>query len=90
MNSPFLINYDKANLYSDIGEFCVNIIDNMNKGLLKKKYTNILWFLTETLDIIEEYDYYYPEFNLLTDNQYQNLINAIQQILNKEYYGYNR
>lgn len=90
MISPFLLNYDKSNLFNDISEYISNMITNVNNDLLKKKYNNISWFLVESINLISQYDYYYPDMNLLEDNEYQNIINAIQKILNKEYYGFNK
>jgi len=91
MTSPFLINYDKTNLTNDISSFVLKQYNNIQDGDWKRKQFNYqMWFLSEGLDLLLEYDFYNKDMNLLEDNNYQNILNTITKIINKEYYGFNK
>lgn len=90
MISPFLIDLNKITLTNDISLFVSDIEKNIQNGNVKKKNSNISWILINSLDILLTYDVDYKSINILEDNEYQNILNAIIKILNKDYYGFTK
>ena len=86
---PFIHNYNKSNLTYDVSEYIEKLIKNIRQGILYKKYSYQMWFLTNVMRLFVNYDVCYEKFNLLSDEEYQNILNATKQILNKHYYEYN-
>ncbi len=88
MISIFLNNLDKLNLYDDISQFILNLETIINNADLQKRYTNIIWFLTNSLELLTQYDMDYPNMNLLEDDSYQDILDNIKKLINKQYYGF--
>jgi len=90
MISLFLNNLDKLNLYNDISQFILNLETIINSGDIQKQYTNIIWFLINSLEIITQYDMDYEDINLLNEDSYQNILDSIKKLINKQYYGFTK
>ena len=88
MISLFLNNLDKLTLHNDISRFILNSEIIINNGDDRKQYTNIVWFLINSLEIITQYDMDYENINLLNKYSYQNILNSIKKLINKQYYGF--
>ena len=86
--SVFLSNYDKINLFEDISNYIEFLTDKIKNGIVNRYYSNIIWFLTNSLELLQEYDIDYKELNLLSEDKYQNILNTIKIIINKNYNGF--
>lgn len=86
--SIFNINYTKVNLLNDVSTDINRLISKVNQGDISKSNTNLMWFEENILSLLLDYDMYKPNINILEDEEYQNLLNALKQMLNKYYYGY--
>ena len=73
----------------DISEYSISVVRNIGHAFICKNYNYKLWFLLESLSLFINYNPYDSSMNILTDEQYQNILNAIKKTLNKYYYEYN-
>lgn len=88
MNNQFILEYDKFNLHNDITEFVNKITKNINFANIKKRHFNIIWYLTNVLEILNNYEQNeeYKNLNLLEDESYKKLLISIKKLINTQYY----
>lgn len=86
MTSTFLDQLNTFNLQNDIAGFVMKIQENISNTRVKKQYTNYTWFLTNSMELIANYNFDRQDLNLLDDDEYQNILNTITKIINIPYY----
>ena len=90
MNSEFLITLDKVQLNYDIPLYIVKILRRLGRNKRRKRSMNVVWYLTNVLELVNEYNIDNKDYNLLTDNEYQNILITIKKLLNQQYYGFTK